>query len=137
MTGNRYTAKGRTEDRDHMALHRALFTPMERSRDPLLVQIERSLAPVARWIRSQLAKRNEMSVESLREAIHKESRRAADRRARARINSNAEPLEMERPAIQAQDSDQSRPRAFSREPCPYCAVRGDHGCRHFAPFRPE
>lgn len=29
-----------------------------------------------------------------------------------------------------------RPMAPSREPCPYCNVRGDLGCRHQAPFEP-
>ena len=29
-----------------------------------------------------------------------------------------------------------RPIAPSREPCPRCAIRGDLGCKHFAPFEP-
>ena len=48
MTGQRITARGRTQDRDPMAVHRAHHTPFIRTPDPLLMRIERRLAPIIR-----------------------------------------------------------------------------------------
>lgn len=42
-----------------------------------------------------------------------------------------------RPAIIPPAPGDRRPQAFSREPCPRCATRGDLGCDHQAPFLEE
>lgn len=40
-------------------------------------------------------------------------------------------------AVPAPLADDPRPIAWSREPCPRCAVRGDVGCAHQRPCPPE
>ncbi|WP_338445922.1 hypothetical protein V5F89_12305 [Pelagerythrobacter marensis] len=36
---------------------------------------------------------------------------------------------------QPQTANDRRPPRENREPCPFCATRGDLGCCHFAPFK--
>lgn len=40
-------------------------------------------------------------------------------------------------AIAPAEHDDARPAALTREPCPKCGTRGDLGCTHFSPFKPE
>ena len=70
-----------------------------------------------------------------------EALRSATRRALARCTGTVKnPVPIDRPTPELREAPPAdadrRPMAPSREPCPRCAIRGDLGCKHFAPFEP-
>ena len=76
-----------------------------------------------------------------KEKTHSSLNPQASRRSLARRSGTVtHPVPIDRPTPELReapppDADR-RPMAPSREPCPRCAIRGDLGCKHFAPFEP-
>lgn len=71
---------------------------------------------------------------ALASAIHRESGEREDRFRTAMKPTTLNPLPIARACPELQHAGTSgRYPAAGRDPCPFCATRGDLGCAHFAP----
>lgn len=80
--------------------------------------------------------------DSVAAQVARDAQRAVERREVARsfaTVSDRVMIDLDRPAAPIAETFEGdrRPPAFSREPCTYCQVRGDLGCRHQQPYRAE